>query len=108
MKIKKGNLFAGIPVILPDGELFEGLIEGNNIKIERIISRGQATPEGEWYDQGRDEWVLVVQGEAIIAYEDGQSVNLQAGDYLYIPAHVRHRVAWTPPDETTIWLAVHY
>ena len=108
MEIKKGNLFSHIPKLLPDEELFEVLAVGKKMKIERILSHGHITPEGEWYDQDRDEWVWVVQGEAVIDYEDGSLVNLQAGDYLHIPAHVRHRVEWTPPEKITIWLAVHY
>ena len=101
------NIFANIPEQLPE-ELFECLFKRDNIQIERIISKGHTTPEGQWYDQDGDEWVLLIQGQAIILYEkDRQSFHLNAGDYLLIPAHTRHRVEWTPPDLHTIWLAAH-
>lgn len=77
-------------------------------RIERIVSQGHASPPGFWYDQPEDEWVLVLQGAGTIAFaEEGSEVTLCAGDYLHIPAHCRHRVAWTDPHLPTIWLAVH-
>lgn len=100
------NLFEHIPVNFA-GELFQTLLARETLKIERIVSRGHATPEGQWYDQDWDEWVLLLQGQAGLAYADGQVTGLEAGDYLLIPAHTRHRVAWTAPDENTVWLAVH-
>ena len=82
---------------------------GNGVKIERIVSHGHATPDNEWYDQTQHEWVLVLQGEAIVAFDDGRSdIHLRPGDYINIPAHCRHRVAWTPPDTHTVWLAVFF
>jgi cupin 2 domain-containing protein len=107
VKTNKHNIFNNIPDIIPQ-ELFESLEDSNNLKIERIISQGHCTPTGQWYDQDWNEWVLLVQGEATISYQDGLTVSLQAGDYLMIPAHTRHRVAWTQPDQTTIWLAIHF
>ncbi len=100
------NLYTAIPTDLPD-ELFETLLAQNTVKIERIVSRGHVTPSGEWYDQAGDEWVLLLQGAAQLAYEDGELIDLHPGDYLLIPAHARHRVAWTAPDADSIWLAVH-
>jgi cupin 2 domain-containing protein len=107
MKIAKDNIFNNIPAIIPE-ELFESLVEQETLKIERIVSYGQNTPIGEWYGQSLDEWVLLLQGEAILAYEDGTKVKLQVGDYVLIPANTRHRVEWTQPEAKTIWLAIHF
>ena len=76
----------------------------NRFLIERIISTGQTTPLGEWYDQETDEWVILLQGKAELSYEDGERIGLQAGDYLVIPAHVKHRVEYTS-QETSLYLA---
>lgn len=100
------NIFH-LPTALPSEELFEPLVEKDHILIERIISTGQATPPGEWYDQDRDEWVILLQGEAILSYTDGTQVQLKAGDYLFIPAHQKHRVEYTGSNPPCIWLAVH-
>ena len=79
------------------------------LRIERIVSTGQSTPEGSWFDQAWSEWVIVLAGEALIAFEDdAESRRLRPGDYLFIPPHRRHRVAWTDPGRPTIWLAVHF
>lgn len=104
----KGSLLEDIPVELPE-ELLETICSSGNVKIERIVSRGHASPEGFWYDQERNEFVLVLQGSAGLKIEtlDG-IVVLKPGDYLTINAHVKHRVEWTDPGEETIWLAVHY
>jgi cupin 2 domain-containing protein len=107
MELEKHNILNNIPAIIPE-ELFENLLVRENIKIERIISDGHCTPAGAWYDQAWDEWVLVLQGGAIIGYEDGHTINMKAGDYLLIPAHTLHRVEWTQQDTSTIWLAVHF
>ena len=103
----KGNLFEGISDRLPE-ERFEELVSGKAVTVERIVSRGHASPETGWYDQPRHEWVLVLQGRGAVAFEEGEEVTLGPGDHLLIPAHRRHRVAWTNPDEATVWLAVHY
>ena len=107
MKPAKDNIFKNIPAIIPE-KLFENLLVQENFKIERIISHGHTTPIGEWYDQSWDEWVLLLQGEAILGYEAGNKVNLHTGDYVLIPAHARHRVEWTQPESNTIWLAIHF
>lgn len=107
MQKPNGNILANIPRQLPE-ELFESILKRAPIRIERIISRGHITPEGQWYDQDVDEWVMLVQGKATILYEHGhESITLNAGDYVLIPAHTRHRVNWTPPDTDTVWLAIH-
>lgn len=78
-------------------------------RLERIVSRGQATPDGEWYDQDANEWVVLLRGAAALRFEDEPEPRvLGPGDWLDIPAHRRHRVEWTAPDEPTIWLALHY
>jgi cupin 2 domain-containing protein len=107
MKSTKENIFNNIPAMIPE-ELFNNLLVRGNLKIERIVSQGHATPIGEWYDQDWDEWVLLLEGEAILAYEDGSAAILNPGDYVLIPAHVKHRVEWTQPDINTIWLAIHF
>ncbi len=87
-------------------EVFETLVSGD-ILIERIISTGQTTPEGEWYDQKKDEWVILMQGEAKLLFEEGSEVKMVKGDYLLIKAHQKHRVIHTSVDPPCIWLAVH-
>lgn len=101
------NLFLDIPSDLP-AELFDILVESDAVRIERIVSRGHATPAGQWYDQHRHEWVLLLQGAARLAFADGREVAMAPGDWLQIPARQRHRVAWTDPGQDTVWLAVHY
>ena len=101
------NLFKEIPDKFSD-EFFQTIVSRPGIKIERIVSRGHCSPDGFWYDQDGDEWVLLVRGNAALAFEDDpQLVALKPGDHLFIPAHQRHRVAWTSQTEDTIWLAVH-
>ena len=100
------NIF-NLPSSLPNKELFESIVSTDNILIERIISTGQSTPPGEWYDQDRDEWVILLQGEAVLLYSDRSQIKLTAGDYLFIPAHHKHRVEYTSSTPPCIWLAVH-
>ncbi len=100
------NIF-DLPSSLPNKELFESIVSTDNILIERIISTGQTTPPEEWYDQAKDEWVILLQGEAILSYVDGSQIKLTAGDYLFIPAHQKHRVEYTSSEPPCIWLAVH-
>lgn len=101
------NLFHDIPAVLP-AELVEVLYESDRVRIERIISRGHAAGEDSWYDQDRDEFVLLLSGRAELEFEGApERVFLRAGDYLSIPAHRRHRVAATDPEEDSVWLAVY-
>ena len=100
------NLFS-LPAELPDEEVFEPLTDDNGILIERIISKGQVSPDGFWYDQERDEWVVLLQGRAEIRYLDDRRVLLKPGDWLLIPAREKHRVESTSQDPPCIWLAVH-
>ena len=105
--MSKSNIFQNIPKKL-EQEFFEEIVAKKGFKIERIVSFGHTTNESEWYDQESDEWVILLQGEAILSFEDEQDVALFAGDYINIPAHKKHRVSWTKEDTQTIWLAVHY
>jgi len=100
------NLLSAIPTTLPD-ELTETLAQAKHVHIERIVSQGHHSPPDFWYDQTENEFVLLVQGAARLRFEDSV-VEMKPGDWLYIPAHRRHRVDWTTPDERTVWLAVHY
>jgi cupin 2 domain-containing protein len=100
------NLFSSLPANLPD-ELTEALVQAKHVRIERIVSQGHASPEGFWYDQAENEFVLLVQGAARLRFEE-EVVEMEPGDWLDIPAHRRHQVEWTTPDEKTVWLAVFY
>jgi len=102
------NLFGDLPERLPR-ELIETLVTAGNVRIERIVSYGHASPAGFWYDQDKHEWVIVLRGAAKLRFEeDDRSVEMRPGDFVSIAAHARHRVEWTTPEEATIWLAVHY
>ena len=106
--METGNLFERIPAALPD-ELFQVLALGEGVRIERIVSKGHATPADDWYDQPESEWVMLVKGEAKLRFEqDGRIVHLRPGDYVNIGMHERHRVEWTREDTETVWLAVFY
>ena len=102
-----GNLFADLPTD-HSAETIEQLLQTDSLLLERIVSFGQATPPGQWLDQDRPEWIVLLQGSAglLIQGESGPRV-LRPGDYLLIPAHARHRVEWTDNEEPTIWLALH-
>ncbi len=102
----KNNLFDQIPGRAAK-ELFTELLSNGNMRIERIVSFGQASPAGFWYDQPESEWVLLLEGAAQLQFEDRQ-VDLLPGDYLNIPAGMRHRVEKTAETARTVWLAVFY
>ncbi|MGE5355850.1 MAG: cupin domain-containing protein [Deltaproteobacteria bacterium] len=103
----KGNIYKEAE-ILKGQEFFETLFSGKNVKIERIISLDHSTPEEELYDQTWDEWVVVVSGNAILRFVDtGEDIHLKTGDFVFIPAHSKHKVVYTDRDKVTIWLAVH-
>jgi len=100
------NVFAGVPASIPE-ELFQTLAESQHVSIERIVSHGHRSPRDFWYDQDQNEWVLLLQGAATVRFEN-EVVEMKPGDFILIPAHQRHRVDWTTPDEPTVWLAVFY
>ena len=101
------NLFMDIPREMPD-EICTPIVQADGVRIERIVSRGQASPPGFWYDEETNEWVLLVKGGALLRFADGREVSLAPGDHLVIPRHVRHRVERTDPERETVWLAVHF
>ena len=107
MRGDSGNLFTDLPDAQPD-EAVDTLLAGGAFRLVRIISTGQATPEGEWYDQAEDEWVVLLRGRAGLHFEDEAAERVLApGDWINISAHRRHRVTWTAADEATVWLALH-
>lgn len=104
----RGNVFDHVPTDRGT-EHFDTLVKLDGGRVERIITFGQSSPEGFWYDQDRNEWVLVLAGRAKLEIEGlPEPLELNPGDYVDLAAHTRHRVAWTAPDEPTIWLAIHY
>lgn len=104
------NIYKNIPSDLPD-ELIEKIAGSSEkgVTVERIISRGHASPPGFWYDQDRSEFVILLKGRAAILFkEKGRLVEMLPGDYINIPAHALHRVEWTSLEEDTVWLALFY
>ncbi|SNS10277.1 cupin 2 domain-containing protein [Noviherbaspirillum humi] len=98
----------GLPADLPQ-ELFTTLAAGGRTRIERIVSRGHASPPGFWYDQEEHEWVMLLEGEALLRFEDRpEPLRLTPGCHVSIAARRRHRVEWTKPEVNTVWLAVFY
>lgn len=105
----KQNLFDGLPHRPETAERCVNLLEKPGLRIERIVSTGQASPPGFWYDQPEAEWVVLLQGSAELRFEDEpEAQELKPGDWLYIAAHRKHRVEWTAPVEPSVWLAVHF
>lgn len=100
------NLLADLPDAR-GAECFETLLAKPGVRIERIVSRGQVTPEHAPYEQAHDEWVLLLAGAARLWLDGSGERALSPGDCLLIPARVRHRVTWTPGERETVWLAIH-
>lgn len=106
--MKANHLFEGIPANIPE-EIFDDLVNTGDVRIERIISKGQASAPDDWYDQEQNEWVILLEGEAVLHFEKSDSkLRLNPGMHINIPAHCRHRVDWTHPEKTSVWLAVFY
>ncbi|HEX6985977.1 MAG TPA: cupin domain-containing protein [Planctomycetaceae bacterium] len=106
--LRRGNLFSP-PAATSGGEAFESLLAGGTFRLERIVSTGQATPPGEWYDQEADEWVVLLSGSATLRLaEPEETFDLAPGDWVLLPAHRRHRVERTAADVPTVWLAIHF
>ena len=103
-----GNLFDAVPQDAAE-EQFIPLLHAAGFTLERIVSTGQASPPGHWYDQDRAEWVVLLRGTAGLQFDGEAELRvLRPGDWVAIPAHARHRVAWTAPDQPTVWLALHH
>jgi len=103
------NIFLGFPEIAMKEEITEALLDTEHFRLERILSSGQMTPPGEWYDQNTNEWVILLSGEAGLLFEgEAEARVMSPGDFVHIPAHKRHRVEWTDPEQKTLWLALHY
>jgi cupin 2 domain-containing protein len=99
-----GNVFEQVPN--EDGvEKSYPLWALKSFDLEKIVSYGQPTQEDYWYDQARDEWVMLVKGTAVLLFDPGGLVTLNAGDFLIIPAHLKHRVEQCSSD--AIWIALH-
>jgi cupin 2 domain-containing protein len=101
------NLLSEIPSTIPN-ELFDDIINTENFRVERIISKGHTSPELGWYDQDENEWVVVLSGYGVIEFIDGVKITLKQGDYINIKAHKKHRVIETAADEPTVWLDIFY
>jgi len=104
-----GNIADTLPANRQVEELTDILVERGGVRVERIVSTGQATPEGEWYNQEQDEWVMVASGVARLRI-DGEDTDreMSAGDWIWLPARCRHRVTWTQVSPPTIWIAFHF
>jgi cupin 2 domain-containing protein len=108
MMTAAGNILEHIRRDAVDEEFTE-FVAAEGVRIERIVSTGQASPPGFWYDQEWSEWVLLHSGSAGLLFEgELTSRELKRGNYLLIPAGRRHRVEWTDATEPMIWLAVHF
>jgi len=106
--MRPDNIFADIPPYIPE-EIFETIAASGAVKIERILSCGQATQPGVWYDQEQSEWVILLKGSAELLFDgEPEPVALMPGDHLLIPAHRRHRVTGTDVTGPTVWVAVHF
>jgi len=89
----------------PTEEQFETLLQTKNIHIEKITSNGQTSDE--WYAQDRDEWVVVIEGDGKLLFEEGnKTIHLNKGEHIYIPKMKKHKVIYT--HTPTIWLAIHF
>lgn len=104
--IQRGNLFR-YDSIRAGEEVIQRLLPDRGVLLERIVSCSAASPPGFWYEQERDEWVVLLQGKASLAWADGKIESLVPGDWVFIPAGCRHRVESTSGDPPAVWLAVH-
>ena len=106
MTASSNNNLLASPPALAGGETIATLVRHPCFTLEHIVSSGAASPDGFWYDQERAEWVLLLRGQAALRFESGETLELNAGDHLVIPARCRHRVERCSPD--ALWLALHY
>lgn len=105
--ISKKNILQELPANLID-EYFEEIFSGNQFKLEKIVSKGHKSPPDFWYDQDKNEFVMLISGSAELTFENEPAIQLVKGDYLIIPSHKKHRVEKTDPVHPTIWLALHF
>jgi cupin 2 domain-containing protein len=101
------NIFENLPAELKE-EFIEEILSSKDFKVERIISEGHTSPPDFWFDQDKNEFVLLLKGKARLSFEDGSNAELKPGDYLTIKAHQKHRVDWTDSNQKTFWLTIHY
>lgn len=107
MKSKR-NIFSDIPGDIPR-ESFQDILTTDHFKIQRIVSKGHSSPKGFWYDQDQSEWVILLKGRAgLMFHGEKDVVELEPGDYILIPPHLKHRVEWTDPNTETVWLAIMF
>lgn len=104
--MRRGTLLGGLPGRQPE-EQVDTLVAGGAVRIERIVSTGQSSPPGFWYDQPGDEFVVLICGSARLRFE-AYEIEMKPGDWIEIPAHMRHRVETTQAEPPTVWLAIHY
>jgi len=98
------NIF-DLPKLPLSEELITVLAEGAGIRVERIISSGQVSG---WYDQPETEFVVLLDGNAVIEYDDSHSITMSKGDTLLIKPRERHRVSYTSCDPPCVWLCVFF
>ena len=105
--VKVRNIFNINNIQSQSPEIFESILEIRDIKIERIVTLKPYDKPGDWYDQETDEWVLLLQGEAYLEFENNEKMAFQSGDFIFIPAHKKHRINRSSIDPKCIWLAIH-
>jgi len=105
-EMQRGNIFSSIPDSFMN-EIEEYLFQGKDFRVCRILSSGQTSPQGFWYDQEKDEYVILLSGEAILKFRDEGEITMEKGDWILIPAHKEHRVTYTSTDPKCVWLAIH-
>ena len=82
------------------------LVQTAHLNLQHIVSRGQVSPRGFWYDQMDPEWVMLARGTATLEFGGVGMLELKAGDSLTIPAHAKHRV--DKVSEDAVWVALHF
>ena len=108
MSYSVGNLLDDLPNELLE-EFMETILSGRSFRLERIVSQGHKSPEDFWYEQSEHEWVIVLQGNGVLRFEENHAdVSLSPGDHVHIPSGCRHRVESTSIQEKTVWLALFY
>ena len=94
-----------LPALPLQDELTRVLAHGKDVRIEQIISTGQTS---DWYDQEEAEFVVLLEGQAKIEFEDKPTLTLNRGEAINIKPHERHRVSFTSTEPPCVWLCVFY